>query len=274
MIGSMRAAVLQLNSGPDLQANLATVVDLVARAADQGAQLVALPENFCFEGPQQHKVELAEDPLADDPGPVLNAMRRTAATHSIHLLLGGMPTPCATEGKVHNTALLLAPDGQILANYNKIHLFDVDVPGGTRFRESDHVESGRDVVTAQVGPARLGLSICYDLRFPELYRRLVAQGATVLCVPSAFTLQTGKDHWLPLLRARAIENQAYVLAPGQFGPHGDRRVSYGKSCIVNPWGAVLAQAADQVGLAVADLDLDYQAQIRQDLPCLSHMRLR
>jgi predicted amidohydrolase len=169
-------------------------------------------------------------------------------------------------------SVLLDPEGGIAARYRKVHLFDVDLPGGARFRESDAVEPGSDTVVAPLPWGGLGLSICYDLRFPELYRRLAGAGARVLAAPSAFTAETGKDHWHVLCRARAVENQAYVFAPAQFGHHGGKRRSYGHALIVDPWGAVIAECGDHTGLAIADLDLDYQDQVRQRLPCLSHRR--
>ncbi|MCK5797764.1 MAG: carbon-nitrogen hydrolase family protein, partial [Deltaproteobacteria bacterium] len=163
--------------------------------------------------------------------------------------------------------------GDIVETYDKIHLFDVSIPNGPSFQESARVEPGDRVVTAEVSGLHLGLSICYDLRFPELYRKLASQGAEILLVPAAFLLHTGKDHWLPLLRARAIENQTYVLAANQIGAHTPRRSSYGKSCIIDPWGAVIAQVSDGPGVAVAELDLAYLREVRQQLPALDHRRL-
>ncbi len=159
------------------------------------------------------------------------------------------------------------------AVYRKIHLFDVDVPGGRRFRESESIEAGGDVVVAETPWGGLGMSICYDLRFPELYRTLTVRGARLVAVPSAFTLQTGKDHWHVLLRARAIENQVFIMAPAQFGAHGPNRASYGHALVVDPWGAVIAECGDHEGFALARLDFAYQDQVRAALPCLSHSRL-
>lgn len=269
----IRAAVVQLCSQQDLHRNLERVRQLVQEAVERGAELVTIPENFCFIGDMDKKLALAE-PLRDsDQGPILGTMSKLAHRHRIHLLLGGMPTPSTDPRRFHNTAVLLGARGQILASYHKIHLFDVNIPDGAVFRESEHVLAGNTVVTVPFAGTRIGLSICYDIRFPELYRRMAEQGATVCCVPAAFTLHTGKDHWLPLLRARAIENQMYVLAPAQHGRHGATRVSFGKSCIVDPWGAVIAQAADRDTVAVADLDLNYLAKVRRELPCLDHRRL-
>ena len=170
--------------------------------------------------------------------------------------------------------MLINPEGTISAIYRKMHLFDVDVPGGKRFRESDTVEPGADVVVAPTPWGGLGLSICYDLRFPELYRAHAAQGARIIAVPSAFTLETGKDHWHVLLRARAIENQVYVMAPAQFGTHGPTRRSYGHALVVDPWGVIVAECGDQEGFALARLDFAHQDKLRAALPCLTHRRAR
>ena len=183
------------------------------------------------------------------------------------------PERAALPGKVHNTLVALAPDGRLAARYRKIHLFDVDIPGGAQFQESATVAPGGDVVVLDTPVVKVGLSICYDLRFPELYRALERQGARVVVVPAAFTQHTGKDHWHALLRARAIENQVYVLAAGQFGQNADRRVTYGHSMIVDPWGTILAEAPDRECVIVAELDLAYQDKVRRELPCLAHRRL-
>ncbi len=276
----MRVAAIQMTSTDDIAVNLAAASRLVQDAAAQGAQLVGLPENFAFLGSDRdHRLAIAEplaamqDASGSFPGPILGAMMALARQVQAHLLLGGFPERGRVPTQIRNTAVLLAPDGEIAALYRKIHLFDVDLPGGTRFRESEAVEAGDDVVVAPFPWGGLGLSICYDLRFPELYRRQAAAGARVLTVPSAFTAETGKDHWHVLLRARAIENQAYVLAPAQFGLHGGQRRSYGHALIVDPWGTVLAECGDHPGAALADLDFAYQDDVRARLPCLAHRRL-
>ncbi|MCC6749622.1 MAG: carbon-nitrogen hydrolase family protein [Deltaproteobacteria bacterium] len=270
---SLTAAVVQLCSRQEVTENLRRCEALVAQAAARGAELVVLPENFAYIGQLSTKLKLAEPLDAERPGPILGAMRALAQREKVHLLLGGTPTSTDDPARFRNTAILLSPEGKLLAAYHKLHLFDVNIPDGAVFRESEHVAPGEELATTEVLGATLGLSICYDLRFPELYRELVRRGATVVCVPAAFTLHTGKDHWLPLLRARAIENQVYVLAAGQYGRHTESRASYGKSCIIDPWGAVVAQASDAEGIAVAELDLDYLAKVRRELPCLGHRRL-
>ena len=271
--GRLRVAAAQMTSTEDVDANLATARRLVHRAVDSGATFVTLPENFAFLGSDRdHRLAIAE-PVREDGGPILTAMRTLARETRTHLLLGGFPERSEHPGHIYNTAVLLAPDGGVTATYRKIHLFDVDLPGGAQFRESEAVAPGRDVVVARFPWGGLGLSVCYDLRYPELYRQLTKSGARVLAIPSAFTAETGKDHWHVLLRARAIENQAFVVAAAQWGLHGGKRVSYGHALVVDPWGVVLAECGNHEGLAVADLDFAYQDNVRRNLPCLQHRRL-
>jgi predicted amidohydrolase len=271
---SLTVAAVQLTSTEDVAANLARCASLVEEAAKAGAALVGLPENFAYLGTDRdHRLSLAEDVDAERPGPILAAMQALARRTGAWLLLGGFPERAATAGQIRNTSILLRADGSLAATYRKIHLFDVDVPGGKRFRESETVEAGADVVVADTPWGPLGLTICYDLRFPELYRALTARGARMLAVPSAFTLETGKDHWSVLLRARAIENQAYLFAPAQFGHHGGNRRSWGHALVVDPWGAVLAECGDHDGFALARMDFAYQDRVRASLPCLTHRRL-
>ncbi len=271
-----RFAAVQICSTEDVGHNLARCAELVRAAVVQGANWVGLPENFAYLGSDRdHKLSLAEDLDAAPPGPILAAMQLLARSTGVHLLLGGFPERLAqTEGtRIGNTSVLLAPNGDIVGRYRKVHLFDVEVPGGQRFCESDDVQAGEQPQVAQTPWGGLGLSVCYDLRFPELYRHYSAQAARFLSVPSAFTRQTGPDHWHALLRARAIENQAFVIAPAQWGQHGPRRASYGHALIVDPWGTVIAECGDHEGFAIATLDLDYQDSVRNRLPCLRHRRL-
>jgi predicted amidohydrolase len=271
------AACVQLRTGSDLEANLATAEASVRRAASYGAKLVLTPENTTFLGPQFHKVELAE-PL---DGPMTQRLAKLADELSIHLLVGSVaeqrrsPDGSVDPQRCFNTSLLFGPNGDRLAVYRKIHLFDVDVPGGVTIRESDCIAPGEDVVVAETALGNLGLSICYDLRFPELYRALADRGADMLAIPSAFTLATGKDHWHALMRARAIETQCWVLAPAQWGIHDaeGRRVSYGHSLIVDPWGAVVADKGEGEGLCLAEIDLSRNAQVRRAIPVSQHRRL-
>ena len=264
----MRAAAIQLNSTADVDRNLATAERLVDAAAAAGAELVVLPEKWSALGPGEMLLELAE-PL---DGPIVTAARGWAQRLGITLLAGSVGERIEGSERIANTSLLIAPDGEIEATYRKIHMFDVDV-GGVSYRESEHERAGEEVVVAPAAGTDLGMTICYDLRFPELFRILALRGARVITVPSAFTATTGRDHWEVLLRARAIENLAFVVAPAQFGAHGGKRASYGHALIIDPWGVVLAESGNHEGVAIADLDFEYQDKVRRTLPCLQHRRL-
>jgi predicted amidohydrolase len=271
----MLAACVQLTSKNDRAANLTTCARLVADAAARGAKLVLLPENFAFLGSgEAEKLAVAERLDAERPGPILGAVQEMARTNKVWVIGGGMPEAAELAGKVHNTCVAVDPEGRLAAHYRKIHLFDVNIPNGAVFEESKLVAPGHEAVVVETPWARIGLSICYDVRFPELYRTLVDGGARVLVVPAAFTLHTGKDHWHALLRARAIENQCWVLAAAQYGRHDDKRTTYGHSVIIDPWGIVVAEGGDREGVIVGELDLAYQDKIRRELPALTHRRLR
>jgi predicted amidohydrolase len=280
MSATFVAAAVQLTSTSDEEANWEAARRLIERAAARGASLVATPENTTYLGPHDAKVRRAE---ALD-GPSVGRFAALARRLGIHLLLGSFPERSDEPSRCYNTSVLLGPDGRVLAAYRKLHLFDVDVPGGVRFAESATCKAGElggpddpdlGLVVADTPLGRLGLTICYDLRFAELYRRLADLGADVLTVPSAFTLATGKDHWEPLLRARAIENQCWVLAPAQHGRHDDGglRESYGHAMIVDPWGLPVAVASDGPGLALAEIDLELAARVRRAIPVRHHRRL-
>lgn len=263
----MRVAAVQLNSRNDKDANLATAEQLVRAAVADGADLVALPEKWNLLAAGEELLAGAE-PL---DGPSLTAARDWARELGIHLLAGSI---CESGGeKASNSSVLVGPDGEDLAVYRKVHMFDVDA-GGVSYRESEYEQPGSELVTAAAGELIAGLSVCYDLRFPELFRILTLRGAGLLTVPSAFTRATGRDHWEVLLRARAIENQAFVLAPNQIGkapPHFD---SFGHSAIVDPWGVVLALAPDEECFVAADLDLADQERVRKSLPSLANRQPR
>jgi predicted amidohydrolase len=263
------AAVVQMTSTADVARNLDTAEALVTRAAARGAAFVALPENFAF---LQSEGEPVSAPQALD-GPWVRRMADLARGLRVTLLLGSLPERVSGDVRVRNTSVLLGPDGSTLAVYRKIHLFDIDLPGMEHLKESKAVAAGEEVVVAETALGPVGLSICYDLRFPELYRALSRRGARVLCVPSAFTERTGKAHWEVLLRARAIENLAYVLAPAQVGHHGGDRTSHGQASIVDPWGCVVAQVPDGEGFTLAELDFDRLERLRRELPALAHRRL-
>jgi predicted amidohydrolase len=267
----MRAAAIQLNSTGDKARNVESAERLVRAAAAAGAELAVLPEKWNLLGDSAVLLQGAE-PL---DGPTLSAARSWARELGIHLVAGSIAERGDDPDKSFNTSTLIGPDGELEARYRKIHMFDVDV-GGVAYRESEHEDPGEEIVTAELGGPLggviLGMSVCYDLRFPELYRILAVRGARVIAIPSAFTLETGRDHWDVLLRARAIENQAFVIAPNQIGEAPPHYRSYGRSAIVDPWGMVLAQAPDEPCFIVADLDLDRQDRLRSTLPSLANRR--
>ncbi|MDF3069480.1 MAG: Aliphatic amidase AmiE [Polyangiaceae bacterium] len=263
-------AAVQLNSQADVTQNLDSCRELVERAKRRGAELVLLPENFAFFGAELDKRQVAES-LAD--GEISNAIRRMAQDNSLCVIGGGFPERTADAARPHNTLLAVGPDGKDIASYRKIHLFDVELGSAGKYAESDATSAGADVAVAEVSGFKLGLSICYDLRFPELYRALSDLGAEVLLVPAAFTLHTGKDHWHVLLRARAIEAQAFVVAAAQQGSHPGNRQTYGHSLVVDPWGTVIAEATDGVGLVTATLERARLTTVRRSLPSLSHRKL-
>jgi deaminated glutathione amidase len=262
----MRAAAVQLNATDDKQRNLASAERLVRAAADDGAELVALPEKWNLLGSGE-VLQAGAEPL---DGPAITAARAWARELGIHLLAGSITARLPGEDKPSNTSVLIGPEGEIDATYRKIHMFDVDV-GGVAYRESEHEQPGEEIVVAQAGEVAVGMTVCYDLRFPELYRILAVRGARVLVVPSAFTLHTGKDHWEVLLRARAIENSAFVVAPNQVGKAPPHYHSYGRSMIVDPWGVALATAPDGEFVA-AELDFALQDRVRESLPSLANRR--
>ncbi len=261
----MRAAAVQLNSTNDKDRNLAVAEGLVRAAASDGAEFVALPEKWNLLTGGAELLEGAE-PL---DGSSLGAARAWARELGIYLLAGSISE--RTEGKAFNTSGLIGPDGEDIAAYRKLHLFDVEA-GGVSYRESEHEQPGSEIVTAPVGELIAGMSVCYDLRFPELYRILAVRGALLITVPSAFTAATGRDHWEVLLRARAIENQVFVLAPNQVGKALPHYESFGHSAIVDPWGTVLASAPDRECFVAADLDLEAQRRTRESLPSLANRR--
>jgi len=264
----MRVAVCQLNSRDDRAANLLAAREQLNRAAAHGAELALLPEYTDYLGPG------AGAPKAEGlDGEYVAFFADAARELGMWVFAGTFHETGPDSDRTFNTMPVFDPSGSIVTAYRKIHMYDVEIPGRVSYQESRTVAPGDDVVTAAVDDATVGLSICYDLRFPELYRRLAQLGAKILVVPAAFMLHTGRDHWEVLLRARAIENQCYVLAAGQIGDHEPKRTCFGRSMVIDPWGTVLAQAPDDVGIAVADIDLARLDRIRLELPSLANRRL-
>ena len=264
------AAALQLTSTSDIDANLNAAEEQIELASRRGADLVGLPENFAFLGEDQKKLKIASS-IYEKCNRFLVTMARR---YQVVLLGGGFPVPAGDGERTLNRAELFGKDGQSLARYDKIHLFDVDLPEGNTYRESETIVSGSESppVVDVPGLCKIGLSICYDVRFPELYRDLVNKGADLLMIPAAFTAFTGKDHWQVLLQARAIENTAYVVAPAQTGRHYGRRQSHGHAMVIDPWGTVLADAGVVQGAAIAPADKERVKRIRGQMPSLKHRK--
>lgn len=270
MIYTLKVGLVQFNASSDKISNLARALVYVNQAIDLGAQFVLLPETFNQRGPQTLIREGAE---GLQEGPSVKPFLELAKTRGVTLLLNICQALPENQDKLYNTSLLIHPEGTIAAQYNKIHLFDVDV-GEKKFRESDLFLAGDTPVIGTVLGIKTGLSICYDLRFPELYRYYATHGAKLLCIPASFTYPTGKAHWEPLLRARAIENQCFVLAPGQTGIGANGVQTYGNSMVIDPWGTVLSRGTEtQEEVLVTDLDLYGQEKLRREFPVLSHMRM-
>ncbi|HEX7477264.1 MAG TPA: carbon-nitrogen hydrolase family protein [Polyangiales bacterium] len=266
-----KVAAIQMTSTPDVEQNLERAEALCRDAIADGAALVVLPECFAYLGPEDGKFAIVE-PLPEG-GPILKRFQELARQTHSELVLGGFYERTPHARKVRNACVHLGDDGSVRAIYRKIHLFDVDLPDGTKLEESASVEPGTEIVVTQTRLGKLGLSVCYDMRFPELYRKQVDQGATLLAVPSAFTLTTGKDHWHVLLRARAIESQCYVIAAAQTGHHFGTRRSYGHALVCDPWGCVLAECGEGEGYALASIDEAALQRVRAALPSLRHRRI-
>jgi len=266
---AFRAACVQLRSSDDVRENIRTASELIREAKGRGAQFVATPENTTLMAPDGGaKLAQSYDEAHD---PALPAFSRLAEDLGIWLLIGSLAIK-VSDSKTANRSFLFDPKGRIAARYSKIHLFDVDLPSGEKYRESKTVAGGDDAVVADLPWGRIGLTICYDLRFPHLYRALAKKGAFLLTVPSAFTETTGKAHWHVLLRARAIENGAFVVAPAQGGTHANGRKTYGHSLIIAPWGEILAEGGTEPGVFVADIDPALVADARARVPNLQHDR--
>lgn len=263
------AAAVQMLASGDKADNMAQAAKWIRAAAARGAQVVALPEVFIWRGEKKEEWRFAE-PIA---GPTTEALASLARELHIYLLGGSILEEIPNSHKIYNTSLLFDPQGRLVATYRKIHLFDVEIEGGVTAKESDTRQFGSEIVVAETGLGRMGLTICYDLRFPELYRALVVRGAQLIFIPSAFTAYTGQAHWEPLLRARAIENQVYIVAPNQFGKNPASFETHGRSMIIDPWGSILSEAPDGSGIVIAEVDFGYLNKVRVQLPALTHRKL-
>jgi predicted amidohydrolase len=264
--GLIAVAAIQMNSREDKSANIETALALIDQAAAGGARLVALPEIWPYLGPEEGNRDAAE-PV---PGPITDLLAERAARHGIFIHAGSIHESREGDPKVFNTAVVIGPSGGIIAKYSKIHMFDVVLDGVASYEESATVAPGDEIVTVDIDGVRVGMSICYDLRFPELFRILALQGAEIIILPAAFTMTTGKDHWEVLIRARAIENQVYMIAPAQVGADSSGRWCYGRSMIVDPWGVVLATAPDVETTIHATLDRSILQKVRRQIPSLTN----
>jgi predicted amidohydrolase len=259
-------AVLQMNSGEDKAKNVETALRLIDEAASTGAHLVVLPEIWTYLGRDAGNRENAE--LV--PGPVTDALAAKAKQHGIYVHGGSILEKRDGEPKLFNTTVVFDPNGELVAQYSKIHMFDVVLDGVASYQESNTVQRGEEIVTFDLDGTTVGLAICYDLRFPELFRILALRGADVIVLPAAFTMTTGKDHWEVLIRARAIENQVYLVSCGQYGPDSSGKWCYGRSLIADPWGTVLATAPDREYVLRATVDLDYLQKVRRQVPSVQN----
>lgn len=266
-----QVAVVQHNAGIDVEANLSKLELLSSQAASEGAQLISWPEAFAYLGRHDGKKEILE--TLEDGGPILKRCQDLARKLNCQLLLGGFHEAISEDpDRCYNTSVYLDESGSIRASYRKIHLFDVSIPNGPQLMESRQTAPGEKAVCVETPMGRVGLTICYDVRFPALYQRLAAMGAVAMTVPSAFTATTGAAHWHTLLRARAIETQSYVIAPAQHGAHSANRASFGHSLIVDPWGKVIAELPEGDGYVIAGVDSDEVHRIRREVPSLANQR--
>ncbi len=263
----MKVALIQMNSQSDKAANIAEAEALVAEAAKDGPDLVVLPEYWAMLGEGKEQFHASAEEFPD--GSAYRAMQDMARRHAVTVHGGSIVEKAGNS--YHNTTIVFGPDGEERARYRKIHLFDVDVPGGVSYRESETISAGDQVVTYDLDGTTIGCSICYDIRFPELFRALRDKGADVIVLPAAFTLMTGKDHWEVLARARAIETETHFLAVGQFGPHaGGKKACYGHSMAINPWGHIVAQVGDHTGHVTVRIDDNYKERVRAAIPVHNH----
>ncbi len=266
---TLSIAAIQMCSVQDRDKNLNTARVLMEKAVQKGAQLIALPENFSFIGQERENITFAEE---RETGEIVHFLKKFSMKHSVAIIGGSVPLRSTNKTKVTNTCLAFDQSGGIIGGYDKIHLFDFHLDDKAIYSESHYVKPGKHIETVKLFGHIMGLCICYDLRFPELFRKLMLRGMEVLFAPSAFTMETGRDHWEILLRARAIENQCYVVAPAQYGRHNDERISYGRTMIIDPWGRIMAQCQDKEDVIVCEIDFVFLGKVRKRLPCLKHIR--
>lgn len=267
-----KVAAIQMASAPQRDANLMEAGRLIQLAKDQGAELVVLPENFPIMGAEESdKVDIREPYLN---GPIQSFLSDQAKKHGIWIVGGTVPLECDDPNKIIAACIVYNSEGEVVARYDKIHLFDVELGNDESYKESETIANGTEVVVVDTPFGKLGLTICYDLRFPELFRQLVDKGAEIIAIPSAFTATTGKSHWEVLVRARAIENLCYIIAADQGGYHLSGRNTYGDSMVVDPWGNVLNRLSQGAGVVIADIDLDRMKTTRRTFPCLQHRTLK
>jgi deaminated glutathione amidase len=267
-VAGLNVAIVQMNSQEDKGANIAAGLDLIDRAAATGARLVALPEVWPYLGPD----EVSRDQAETIPGPISEALSQRARRHGIYIHGGSIYEKRPGDPGMYNTTVVIDPTGEIIAHYSKIHMYDVVLDGIAEYQESATVTPGDETTITEIDGIPVGLTICYDLRFPELFRILALKGAQAIVLPAAFTLMTGRDHWETLIRARAIENELYMIAPAQWGTHPPGKWCYGRSMVVDPWGTVVTTAPDGVGIAYATVDPSRVAAVRRQIPSLANRR--
>jgi len=264
----MLVAAIQMTSTENHQQNIVKATQLIEQAACRGAKIVALPENFYYLDMEGEPYPIA----INNNGKLTKTLSEIAAKQRIYLIAGTIPEKIEGSHKTYNSTLVFNPTGQLIGCYRKIHLFDFSPDSQKAYSESHLIEKGTEAIVVDTEYGKIGLAICYDLRFPELFRKLTLMGAIMIVIPSAFIVSTGKDHWEILLKARAIENQVYIVAPNQFGKHNPKRVSYGHSMIIGPWGVPIAHAEDREGIIMADMDKNYLDEVRNKLPVLNHIQ--
>ena len=266
-VAGLNIAIIQMNSQDDKRANIATALELIDRAAATGARLVALPEVWPYLGPDE-----SQDPAETIPGPITELLAQRARRHGIYIHSGSIYEKRPGDPGMYNTTVVLDPTGEIIARYSKIHMYDVVLDGVAEYQESASITPGDEIAMTEIDGIPVGLTICYDLRFPELFRILALKGVQAIILPAAFTLMTGKDHWEPLIRARAIENELYMIAPAQWGTHPPGKWCYGRSMVVDPWGTVVSTVSDGVGIATAIIEPSRVEAVRRQIPSLANRR--